>query len=285
MVGDAPQACKRRTTAPRETEPMATTPRTSADRKVDYPTSDGRPMAETDVHRQDMMDLITTLQDRYAAEPNVYVTGNLLLYYEEGNRRKHVSPDVFVAFGVPKEPLRDYYLLWLEPKGPDVVIEITSKTTRREDQTKKLVLYRDLLKVPEYFQFDPTEDYLKPSMQGHRLVDGEYVPIAPVEGRLPSLLLGLHLERDGLELRLHDPATGRRLPTRREQAVEAEAARRQAEAERQEAEAARRHAEAERQEAEAARRHAEERAESAEVEIERLRRQLEAMRRGEPGPP
>src|SRR3954452_8975828 len=118
----------------RETEPMATTPRTSADRKVDYPTSDGRPMAETDLHRQDMMDLITTLQDRSAVEPNVYVTGNLLLYYEEGNRRKHVSPDVFVAFGVPKEPLRDYYLLWLEPKGPDVVIEITSKTTRREDQ-------------------------------------------------------------------------------------------------------------------------------------------------------
>src|SRR4051812_8090212 len=276
MVGDAPQACKRRTTAPRETEPMATTPRTSADRKVDYPTSDGRPMAETDVHRQDMMDLITTLQDRFAAEPNVYVTGNLLLYYEEGNRRKHVSPDDFVAFGVPKEPPRDYYLLWQEAKGPDVVIEITSKTTRREDQTKKLALYRDLLKVPEYFQFDPTEDYLKPPMQGHRLVDGEYVSIAPVEGRLPSLLLGLHLERDGLELRLHDPVAGRRLPTRREQIIEAEAARHRAEADRHRAEAERQRAEVERQ-------RAEERAENAEAEIETLRRQLEAMRRGEPG--
>ena len=67
---------------------MATTRRTSADREVEYPTSDGRPMAETDVHRQDMVDLIETLQDYFAAEPNVYVTGNLLLFYERGNKRR-----------------------------------------------------------------------------------------------------------------------------------------------------------------------------------------------------
>src|SRR3954447_1122406 len=95
---------------------MATTPRTSAEREVDYPTSDGRPMAETDLHRKDMVDLIETLDQHFAADPNVYVTGNLLLFYERGNKRKHVSPDVFVAHGVPKAPPRDYYLLWEEPK-------------------------------------------------------------------------------------------------------------------------------------------------------------------------
>ena len=136
-------------------------------RPVEYPTSDGKPMAETDLHRQVMVDVIETLQDHFAADPQVYVTGNLLLYYEEGNPRKHVSPDVFVVHGVPKLPPRDYYLLWKERKPPEVVIEITSKTTRREDQTKKLTLYRDVLKVREYFQFDPTEDYLKPPFQGH----------------------------------------------------------------------------------------------------------------------
>src|SRR3954463_2509752 len=109
-----------------------------------------------------MTDLIERLQDWFADDPRVYVTGNLLLYYERGNKRKHVSPDVFVVRGVPKLPPRDYYLLWEEGKSPDVVIEITSKTTRREDEKKKLILYRDVLKVPEYFQFDPTEDYLKP---------------------------------------------------------------------------------------------------------------------------
>src|SRR5262245_45071808 len=125
---------------------MATTPRS---REVEYPTSDGKPMAETALHARDMIDLIETLRDRFAADPDVYVWGNLLLYYEEGNPRKSVAPDVFFVRGVPKEPPRDYYLLWKEGKGPDVVIEITSKTTRREDQTKKLALYRDVLSVPE----------------------------------------------------------------------------------------------------------------------------------------
>jgi Uma2 family endonuclease len=173
-------------------------------------------MAETDLHRQDMVDLIETLQDHFVGDPHVYVTGNLLLYYEEGNPRKHVSPDVFVVRGVPKLPPRNYYLLWKERKAPEVVIEITSKTTRREDQNTKMALYRDVLQVPEYFQFDPTEDYLKPSFQGHRLVDGDYQPISVVNGRLPSKILGLHFERDGTELRLYNPATAERLLTRGE---------------------------------------------------------------------
>ena len=87
------------------------------------------------------------------------------------------------------------------------MIEVTSKTTRKEDQKKKPILYRDVLKVAEYFLFDPTEDYLKPPFQGFRLVDGQYVPIEPVLGRLPSTVLGLHLERSGVDLRLFDPTT------------------------------------------------------------------------------
>ncbi len=216
---------------------MATIPRASTKREVDYPTSDGKPMAETDLHRQDVVDLIQTLEDRFAADPNVYVSGNLLLFYEEGNRRKHVAPDVFLVRGVPKLPPREYYLLWKEGKSPDVVIEITSKTTKREDQTKKRTLYRDVLRVLEYFQFDPTEDYLKPSLQGHRLVEGELVPIEPVAGRIPSDSLGLHLERRGTELRLFDPLAGTSLLTRNEARQQAEEACRQAEEAREQAEA------------------------------------------------
>jgi Uma2 family endonuclease len=217
---------------------MATTRRTSAEREVEYPTSDGRPMAETQLHAQEMIDLIETLQDHFAVDPDVYVWGNLLLFYEEGNPRRHVSPDVFIVRGVPKLPLRDHYLIWKEGKGPDLVVEITSKTTRREDQKKKLILYRDVLKVPEYFQFDPTEDYLSPPLQGHRLVAGEFLPIVATSGRLPSNVLELHLERRGSELRLYDPTAGRCLPTRRERAEEAETARqREAEARLREAEA------------------------------------------------
>jgi Uma2 family endonuclease len=218
--------------APPAEEPLAMSihPPASLDRETDYPTTDGRPLAETDWHRQITVDLIEILQARFAADPEVSVSGNLLLFYEPGNRRKHVSPDVFVVRGVPKGP-RPNYLTWQEGKGPDLVIEITSRSTQVEDQKAKLALYRDVLHVPEYFLFDPFEDYLVPPFQGWRLSDGDYAPIPPVEGRLPSLVLGLHLERSGAELRLYDPATGQRLLTAREEVEqlrrEVEALRRQ----------------------------------------------------------
>jgi Uma2 family endonuclease len=136
-----------------------TTRRPTAQRQIEYPTGDGKPMAETDIHRNVMIDLLQTLGNHFKADPNVYVSGNLLLFYEEGNPRKYVAPDVFVVRGIPKFPLRDHYLCWKEGKSPDVIIEVTSKKSRREDQKIKWVLYRDVLKVPEYFQFDPTEDY------------------------------------------------------------------------------------------------------------------------------
>ena len=209
---------------------MATTPRFSVKRKVDYPTSDGKPMAETDVHRQDMVDLIETLQDRYQDDPNTYVTGNLLLFYEEGNRRKHISPDVFLVRGVPKIPPRDNYLLWEEGKGPDVVIELTSRTTRKEDREKKFEIYRDLLKVREYFLFDPSANWLIPPLQGYRLAGADYTPIKMVRAHfLPSEILGLWLVRDRFELRLYDPSSGDKLLTRQERLEESEAERRQEE--------------------------------------------------------
>jgi Uma2 family endonuclease len=245
---------------------MATATNRRQTRKVDYPSGDGKPMAETELHMEDMIDTIQVLKDYYAGQPNVYVGGNLLLYYEEGNRRKHVAPDVLVALRVPKEPKRDHYLVWDEGKAPDFVAEITSKSTKREDEKKKFEIYRDILRVSEYFLFDPTEDYLDPPLQGFRLSRGKYVRIKEMDGRVPSRVLGLHLERHGTKLRLFDPVTGAWLPTRSERA---ETADRRAETAEHRAEAADRRAEA----AEAARRRDSE-------EMERLRREIAALRRG-----
>jgi Uma2 family endonuclease len=206
----------------KEGRAMSTAARTTFVSRNGYPTSDGKPMAETDHHRKLMTDLIQTLHAHYADDPMVYVSGNLLLFYERGNKRRHVSPDVFVVKGVPKGD-RINYLMWEEGKGPDVVIELTSSSTRQEDKKKKFELYRDTLKVREYFLFDPMGDYLKPPLQGYRLRAGTYVEIRPVQGRLPSQALGLHLERDGKNLRLHDPAKAQRLPTPEERTARAEA--------------------------------------------------------------
>jgi Uma2 family endonuclease len=199
---------------------MATVPTNAVPWKNGYPTSDGKPMAETDWHRDLMLRLIETLKHYYAAQERVYVSGNLLLFYERGNRRRHVSPDVFVVKGVPKHN-RPNYLLW-EEKNPDVVIELTSSSTRREDVETKVRLYRDTVKVKEYYLFDPDADYLDPPLQGYRLRAGQYHPIRAVAGRLPSRALGLHLERDGQELRLYDPEAEGWLPTPLERVERAE---------------------------------------------------------------
>ena len=207
---------------------MATVPKQRRAHAIDYPSGDGKPMAETELHLLDAVDrrAIQLLESCYATKPKVYVGGNLLLYYQEGNRRKHVAPDVLVALGVPKEPPRENYLVWVEGKAPDVVVEITSKSTKQEDKQKKFEIYRDILRVSEYFLFDPTEDYLDPPLQGFRLERSKYVPIEPIAGRLPSQALGLHLERDGQNLRLVDPTTGERILTRLQRALLAEAAER-----------------------------------------------------------
>ena len=176
---------------------MSTVQRQRQTREVEYPSGDGKPMAETEIHLEAMIDCIQVLKDHFTAQPNVYVGGNLLLYYVRGNPRKHISPDVLVTVGVPKEPPRDYYLVWNEGKAPDFVIEITSKSTKQEDKKKKFEIYRDILRVSELFLFDPTKDYLDPRSRASAWRWGNMFPSSRSPAGCPAGLLGLHLERDG----------------------------------------------------------------------------------------
>ena len=109
---------------------------------------------------------------------------------------------------------RGNFVIWEEGRSLDVVIEVTSRTTMREDLGKKSTLYLTKLGVKEYYLFDPKEEYLKPSFQAFRRVGERFVPIEPVAGRFPSKLLKLHLERSGWQLRLWDPVRKQRAPTR-----------------------------------------------------------------------
>ncbi len=236
--------------------------------EIEYPDCDEEPMGETPIHRKQMADLLEMLDDHYADNPNVYISGNMMMYYVEGNPKKSISPDVFVTLDIPKLPERRVYLTWVEGKGPDFVVEMHSRGTWRTDVGWKLDLYRDVLKVREYFLFDPLEE--RPganSLLGFRLVDGAYEPIPEVNGRLFSEVLGLYLEADGERLRLFDPRRGVYLLSPREVR---EALAREAQA-RAAAEAL-------------ARQDADARA-AAEAEAERLRREVEELRRAGPTGP
>ena len=171
---------------------------------VVYPESDGKPMAETEYHRDIMIDFIQMLKHHFRDVNDAYVSGNLMMYYEEGNIRKSVSPDVFVVFGVSKKRRRTYRT-WEEGYTPDFVLEVASKSTYRQDLTHKKELYASVLGVREYYIYDPYHE-VDPYFLGYRLMDGAYKEIALVDERLPSLVLGLELgERDGV-FGLYDPS-------------------------------------------------------------------------------
>ncbi len=236
---------------------------------VEYPTRDGRPMGETDEHRDELQDYgVRVLWGHFLARPDAYVGGNNFVYYKEGVPKDCVSPDVYVVFGV-KKAKRPIFQVWMEGGNrPSFVLEITSKKTRREDLGDKMAKYRDRLEVPEYFLFDLHRDWIPERLRGFRLVEGGYVPIPPLSsGRLPSQALGLELGVLDGHIRFFLPGATEPIPT---QAEGKERSDRRAEEERHRAEEERRRAEEERQ-----------RGDRLDAEVRALREELK-KRQGDP---
>jgi Uma2 family endonuclease len=140
-----------------------------------YPSSDGKPMAETGIHVLVMMCLLGMLKLRYQDREDVYVAANMFLYYAEGRPKKRRSPDIMFAKGVKGRHERRSFMTWVERVVPSCIIELTSKKTAKEDLKEKKPLYRKL-GVREYFLFDPLDDYLPRQLMGFRLVAGKYKP-------------------------------------------------------------------------------------------------------------
>ena len=231
---------------------------------VEYPSGDGRPMAENDWQLHAIIDSISALDSHFRNRPDVYVSGDLFIYYEEGNPRARVAPDVFVVFGVPKHK-RPVYKLWEEGVVPAFVMEVASAGTWREDDGRKAELY-ERLGVREYWQYDPTGEYLGLHLKVRLLVEGAYVPQPVVESLDGTLLLrsealDLDFRVKGEEMHIFDPATGERLLGLAEQI------------------AARRAAESRARAAESRAEAAESRAEAAEAELAEIRTRLDEERR------
>ena len=181
---------------------------------VDYPSSDDQPMAESEFQLVPMLYVLTVLRTHFGSREDVYVGGNMFLYYEEGNPGAVVAPDVFVVIGAAKraENPRNSYKLWEEPKGPDFVLEVLSSSTWQTDRDTKRSLYA-ALGVAEYWLFDPTRELLSPPLRGMRLIGGRYrdLPVLQVAANAPTLrseVLGLDLRLDRGALRFRDPAAG-----------------------------------------------------------------------------
>ncbi len=221
--------------------------------EIFYPSSDGKPMAETELHREALMDALLRLQEHFKDTPDVCVSGNMMMYYVRGNPQKSISPDVFVAFGVERKQRR-IYRIWDEGSPPHFVVEFSSENTYRDDLLSKKSLYAEI-GLTEYFLCDIERQHLPKPLMGFRLAGSAYKPIQPnADGSITAISLGieLHLRDEGL--RFFDPVSGKWLLTPAE--VEATARRHAESVARQEAEA-RKHAEATAMQEAEARKHAE----------------------------
>jgi Uma2 family endonuclease len=229
---------------------MSTTTQPATQAEIEYPESDGEPMAENTIQ----YDWITTIKGGldivFRDDPNVFIAGDLFWYPVEGNNLIRRAPDVLVAFGRPKGP-RGSYLQWREGRvAPQVVFEILSPSNRGEELARKFEFY-ETYGVEEYYIYDP--DYH--TLEGW-LRDGPSLRPVPAMNGWTSPRLGVRFELTDEEFRLFRP-DGEPFVTMLEYAIEAEEQRKQADEQRRQADEQRRQADEQRRQADEQRSRAE----------------------------
>ena len=272
----------------------------------DWPYPFGVAMLESEIHSLTVAQVSEALRTHFKYGPHqidALVATNLAFYYRQDDPRSKVVPDLLVAFKVARAR-RSSYMIWEEGKPPDFVLEVTSPSTHRRDQTFKLRLYA-AIGVQEYWLFDPSGKYLEPSLQAYRLEGASYRALEPTafgtDEALLSDVLGVYVQATGSSLHLRDREGGlslsgneeaercyqqERLFRREAEAgKEAEArARREAEAGKEAEAQARREAQAGWEAEAQARREADVRLRRSERRISELEAQLKASPKDFPSP-
>lgn len=172
-----------------------------------YPYSDGHFEMEGDFHSGPLRAVLDALRAIFDGRDDMYFAADMGLFFEKGNRRAVVVPDLVVVFGTAKRS-RNSLKLWEEPKAPDFVMEVISEDSLRNDMEYKPPLYA-ALGVTEYWTFDSLGRIPTPII-ARRLNDaGTYdaIPQAP-DGTYHSDALGFDLRADPSGLSVRDAATG-----------------------------------------------------------------------------
>ena len=84
---------------------------------IQYPDSDGKPLAENTKQLRWIVTLFGNLSALFRSSPTVFVAGDNLWYPVEGHPEIRVAPDVYVVFGRPKGD-RGSYKQWEEDGIP-----------------------------------------------------------------------------------------------------------------------------------------------------------------------
>ncbi len=122
-----------------ETEvPALTSPTTAAavrePAEVEYP--EGHWIAQSVWHGDAVSQVTMALRNHFRNRENVLVAMELVVYYERGNNKVCLQPDVQVVLGVPRGN-RGSYRVWEEGKVADFVLEVASPSTVDKDAQHK----------------------------------------------------------------------------------------------------------------------------------------------------
>ncbi len=195
---------------------------------VEYPESDGRPMADNTLQFEWIVTIEGGLDALFSDREDVFVAGDLLWYPVEGHPEIRVAPDALAVFGRPKG-YRGSYMQWREDGiAPQVVFEVLSPNNRLLEMVRKLRFYEQY-GVEEYYVYDPELGELTGFMR-----EGDQLRDIPEMRGWVSPRLGVRFDLQGKDLILTGP-DGRRFASYVELARERDAAARERDAAREEA--------------------------------------------------
>ncbi len=170
---------------------------------VHYPESHDDDMGESTLHYELISYFFHSLRFLFANESDLAIAANLNLYYEEGNPVKYYTPDLMVSFGVPRRD-RQVYKLWEEKVFPQVVFEVASGRTWKNDIGEKAEFY-DAFGAEEYYLIDAERRYLPLPLMAYRRIEGRLQYVALDNDRIFSPLLGIDIVDTGKSFRLFNP--------------------------------------------------------------------------------
>ncbi len=203
-------------------------PSETFEEEIIYPEQRLNDIGETSIHIKLITNLLQTLLQFLHTHQDIFLSGNMNLYYEEGKPNKWYAPDLLIAFGVPNHE-RSSYQVWKEKVFPQVIIEIASERTWENDVSEKYKFYSEN-GVEEYYILDPEFAYLPAPMLAFHRQNGRLLSANIENNRIFSPRLGLQIVRIENNFRLFNPNTEKFLLTLEE--AQAELERLQAEIER-----------------------------------------------------
>lgn len=171
--------------------------------EVFYPVEIEGEMGETAIHYKLTSLFFNLLEAFFSSRSDISVAANLMVYYDEGNPKRWLAPDVFVCFGVENK-LRRTFKTWEEGVFPQVVFEVASDSTFENDLGGKRLDYARL-GVEEYYLLDPEREYLPSPVMAFRRENGRLMSINIEDNRVFSPLLNLEIVDTGKSFRLFNP--------------------------------------------------------------------------------